>query len=82
MARELYAWSQVQPEHPNILAVQGDFLDSNEFREAWIITPWQENGDLPTYLLGNKPDQTRRLELVSIGALFPPPYMFMYSLIA
>lgn len=45
--------------------MSGYHLDIEGFTDAWIITPWQENGHLETYLQKTAPDAGRRIELVS-----------------
>lgn len=57
-------WSKIDPEYHNVLALRAYFLDLRDFREAWIITPWQENRDLAKYLADTQPDEKMRLELV------------------
>lgn len=67
VARELRVWSQL--DHPNILKLLGFYVDENEFSSAWIVTPWQSNGDIATYLQIHKPSKVRRFQLVSLSSL-------------
>ncbi|KAG8959910.1 hypothetical protein FRC03_007316 [Tulasnella sp. 419] len=59
MFREIYPVYNLRP-HPNIVPVKGYVLDQNS---AWIVSPWQENGNARHYLRHN--DAADKLKLIS-----------------
>lgn len=62
LARELRVWQGLQ--HPNILQVIGFHLDKYH-TIAWLVSPWEEEGNLSTYVRRTNPNETVRLQLVS-----------------
>ncbi|KAG8963582.1 hypothetical protein FRC05_004591 [Tulasnella sp. 425] len=52
MLRELKIW--VQLRHPGLLPLTGFHID-DERSQAWLVSPWQPNGDLLAYLSKRDP---------------------------
>lgn len=61
-ARELRTWERAN--HPNVLRLVGFYLDQNNLYSAWLITWWQQEGDILGYIDRTKPDMEKRLKLV------------------
>lgn len=64
VARELDVWSRL--DHKNILPLTGFYIDQSALESAWIVTPWQATGNVSDFIAATKPDQARRLQLVSV----------------
>lgn len=62
LCRELRVLADLR--HPNILALQGFYLDVKEFTRAEIITLWQENGNISKYIAASGPGMVGRIKLV------------------
>lgn len=60
-------WSQLR--HPNILSFVGFHLDA-DFTLAWLISPYEANGNIVQFLSNEKPGIEIRLRLV--GHLHEP----------
>lgn len=53
-------------KHDNILPLKGFCLRNDVDRGlAWLVSPWEEEGNLAGYLKKAKPSQSVRLRLVS-----------------
>lgn len=63
LARELDVWSKLS--HPNILKLEGFYIDEHWLTDAWIATPWQDQGNISKYLEATRPALEIRLKLVS-----------------
>lgn len=61
LVREVQVWSKL--EHPNILSLIGFHLDANH-HFAWLISPYELNGNIFQFLSHAKPDIVVRLRLV------------------
>lgn len=48
-----------------MLQLVGFYLDEVNVDDAWIITWWQANGDVSSYIKRTNPDWDTRLRLVS-----------------
>lgn len=59
-------------KHPNILPVIGFHLDRHH-TTAWLISPWEDEGNLSAYVRRTKPDEKTRLQLVSVTYLDSNP---------
>ncbi|KAG8924675.1 hypothetical protein FRC02_010271 [Tulasnella sp. 418] len=59
MFREIYPVYNLR-QHPNIVPIKGYLLDQNS---AWIISPWQENGNARQYL--RRHNAVDKLKLIS-----------------
>lgn len=77
LARELRVWWGVA--HENILPLKAFYFDDAALGPAWIITEWQDHGNLHDYVVRNNPDAERRLTLVWIRAV--PPTFGLYSVL-
>ncbi|KAG8949524.1 Glycosyltransferase Family 90 domain containing protein [Tulasnella sp. 424] len=62
LARELKVWASAR--HPNILPLVGFHLDVT-LNNAWLISPYEPNGNVATYLTSTQPDLTRRAALAA-----------------
>lgn len=62
LARELKVWASAR--HPNILPLVGFHLDVT-LNNAWLISPYEPNGNVATYLASTQPDLTRRAALAA-----------------
>lgn len=49
--------------HPNIIALVG-FVEDIEKGDAWIVLPWQENGNVREFLQSGEWDIPERISLV------------------
>ncbi|KAG9001437.1 hypothetical protein FRB90_011606 [Tulasnella sp. 427] len=63
LARELKVWAAAK--HSNILPLLGFHLDVT-LNNAWLISPYEPNGNIATYLARTQPDVTRRTALVPL----------------
>ncbi|KAG8903033.1 hypothetical protein FRB99_003803 [Tulasnella sp. 403] len=61
LTRELVAWASLQ--HAHILPLIGFYLSDN-LDEAWLVSPFMENGNLSVYLASAQPDVVERTQLV------------------
>lgn len=55
-------WNKL--DHPNILNLEGFYVDEASLSTAWIATAWMKNGNIAQYVKAMKPDQTTLLKLV------------------
>lgn len=62
LAREVRVWERV--EHPNVLGLVGFYSDQTNFDIAWLLTEWQENGDVLVYIERTNANLEKRLQLV------------------
>lgn len=62
LARELKVWAAAK--HSNILPLVGFHLDV-ALNNAWLISPYEPNGNIATYLSSTQPDLTRRTALAA-----------------
>lgn len=62
LIRELRVWAPLT--HPNILSVTGFHL-ADDHSQAWLISPWEEQGNLYTYLKNQELSRKELLSLVS-----------------
>lgn len=49
--------------HPNIVHLVG-FVEDMQKRDAWIIVPWEENGNVRDFLQSGEWDIPERVSLV------------------
>lgn len=62
LVREMRVWEDLK--HKNILPLRG-FCLRDDHSLAWLISPWEEQGNLSGYLKKDEPSQRIRLRLVS-----------------
>ena len=65
LARELKVWAGLL--HPNILELVGFYL-SDTLETAWLLSPYEPEGNLANFLEKKRPSQGRKVELVSLSA--------------
>lgn len=63
LARELGVWHKLV--HPNILQLQGFYVEEPSLEAAWIATSWQANGNFLKYANARPLSQRERLKLAS-----------------
>ena len=51
--------------HPNIIALLG-FVEDTEKRDAWIILPWEANGNVREFLQSGEWEIPERISLVCV----------------
>lgn len=51
--------------HPNIVKLVG-FVENMEKGDAWMILPWEDNGNVREFLLSGEWDIPERISLVSL----------------
>lgn len=51
--------------------LEGFHLDVGAFTRAELITLWQDNGNIVSYIAATHPDQTTRVKLVSSRVQLP-----------
>lgn len=53
--------------HPNIIRIVG-FVEDMQRGDAWIVLPWEENGNVREFLQSGEWDIPERISLVSASA--------------
>lgn len=62
LAREIRVWSGLQ--HPNISPLVGFHLNAGH-DAAWLLSPWEPNGNISAYLKTTDPSVQEKLQFVS-----------------
>lgn len=55
--------------HPNIIKLLG-FVEDTQKRDAWIVLPWEGNGNVREFLQSGKWDVPERVSLVSARRVY------------
>ncbi|KAG8894545.1 hypothetical protein FRB99_001193, partial [Tulasnella sp. 403] len=61
LIREMAVWARMS--HENVIPLIGFYL-SERLDQAWLISPYMENGNISDYLIKVQPSEQRRRELV------------------
>ncbi|KAG9045499.1 hypothetical protein FS837_006214 [Tulasnella sp. UAMH 9824] len=61
LAREMKVWASCH--HPNVLEFTGFYL-ADDYRKAYLISPYMKNGNVRDYLRRETPSPEARLELI------------------
>lgn len=56
------AWEKAN--HRNVVRLFGFYIDQKSFDEAWLLSWWQDEGNILQYIERTNPDTQRKLELV------------------
>ena len=75
----MLVWSALEA-HPGIAKFIG-FYANAELSEAWLISPWESNGNVGEFIRRHELEVPEKLSLVSNSALDPQSMVFTIDIV-